>query len=179
MNLAKKIFLGIWEYLETLIIIVAVVLVVRTYLIQPFLVSGASMEPNFSDGNYLIINELSYRLHDPSRGDVIVFRAPTNDRTFFIKRIIGLPEEEVVVKNGKVEINGFVLEESYLPNDLFTRSDLRVVLGEEEYFVMGDNRSESYDSRSWGPLSRDKIIGVARIRLWPIGQVMAIEAPVY
>jgi len=179
MNFIKVIYLVIKEYVEPILIVAAVVLVVRTFLIQPFLVSGASMEPNFSDGNYLIINELSYRLREPKRGEVIVFQSPSDGRTYFIKRIIALPGEEINIKSGEVRINGKVIEEPYLSDNVYTRSEVSVTLGDEQYFVMGDNRGESYDSRSWGPLdkSKSKIVGVATLRLWPINEVKAIAVP--
>lgn len=175
---------SIWETIEVWIIALVAVFVIRNFLIQPFLVSGASMEPNFSSGDYLLIDELSYNLRRPERGEVIVFHYPKNERTFYIKRIIGLPGERLVFKNGKVVVynkeypQGFELEENYLPESLRTNGK-EVVLGANQYFVLGDNRNYSFDSRSWGTLSQGEIVGLVRLRLWPFNKVLAIEKPSY
>jgi len=167
-----------------------IILPIRVFLFQPFFVQGASMEPNFEDGEYLIINELGYKetdvgfdnLHlfsvnpfkDLQRGDVVVFRYPKNPSQYFIKRIVGLPGETMSINNGRVTIinsdnpSGLVLDESdYLSKDLQTSGNTDQKLGDDEYFVMGDNRSSSHDSRSWGPLKKDKIIGKVFVRAWP------------
>jgi len=125
------------------------------------------MEPNFSSGDYLLVDEATYRFREPSRGEVIVFKNPNDLDEFYIKRIVGLPGEEVVVNGNEVAVDGDALDELYLGDGI--RSDGRYVfqLDEDEYFVMGDNRSQSFDSRNWGPLGQDLIIGVVRIRFWP------------
>lgn len=165
------------------------VFLIRTFLVQPFLVSGASMAPNFQDGNYLLIDEVSYRFREPARGEVVVFRYPNDESTFFIKRIIGLPGERVVLVNGKVKVfndehpDGIVLDESYLPPTTFTSSrggdkaEFRV--SDEEYLVFGDNRSYSYDSRDWGTLKKKELIGLVRLRLWPVKGFTVFAAPEY
>ncbi len=161
------------------------VFIIRTYLMQPFLVSGASMEPNFQNGNYLLIDELSYRFREPKRGEVVVFRYPGDEKTFYIKRLIAIPGERVVVRDGKVYIyndenpNGFILDESYIPADIKTTGTVDSSLGADEYFMMGDNRYYSFDSRNWGSVSRGEIVGLARLRLLPISEAKAFEAPVY
>jgi len=148
---------------------------------QPFLVSGASMEPNFSTGNYLLIDELTYRFRTPERGEVVVFKYPNDPSVYYIKRIIGLPGERVVVNNGEVRIintnypEGKKIEEIYLNSHLKTLGNIDIVLDNDNYFVMGDNRSFSYDSRSWGPLPKDNIIGIVRLRLFPINSVEAFD----
>ena len=173
------------EILEIVLIAVLVVVGVRYFLVQPFLVDGASMEPNFHTGDYILINELTYRIKDPQRGEIVVFHYPGNEKTYFIKRIIGLPGEKVEIKDGKVYIfneknpDGFLLSEPYLPADLKTTADKIVSLGSSEYFVMGDNRNASFDSRQWGPLSRSEIVGSVWVRLWPLNQVSAFEKPAY
>jgi len=179
----KQLFLSIWEVLEVALIALVTVFLIRTFLVQPFLVSGASMEPSFSDGNYLLVDELTYRFREPGRGEVIVFRAPTGD-SYFIKRIIALPGEEVRVQRGVVTVitndnKTITLKETYLVPGTKTAGDIEVVLKEEQYFVLGDNRGYSFDSRSWGFLEAEKIIGLVRVRLWPINKVMAFETPVY
>lgn len=135
------------------------------------------MEPNFHNGEYLIINEIEYRFESPERGDVIVFKYPKNPNEYYIKRIIGLPGEKVQIKGGQVTIfdknnlSGFALEEDkYLPGGRVTRGDVSIVLGEDEYFVLGDNRSASSDSRVWGVLPKQNIIGKSWIRAFPFSR---------
>lgn len=178
----KKVLWSFFEIIETVAIAVVAVVLVRTFIVQPFVVSGASMEPSFHNGNYLLIDELTYRFRQPERGEIVVFKYPGDHRSFYIKRIIGLPGERVVLDGGKVSVysNGEkkILSEAYLSGE-FMSGSFEVVLAPDQYFVMGDNRNFSFDSRSWGPLSRGDIIGVARIRLWPINEVQAFEAPTY
>lgn len=179
----NKVLVAIWETVQVAVIALIVVVGVRQFLIQPFFVEGSSMTPNFRDGDYLIIDELSYRFRQPERGEVVVFKFPKMPGTYFIKRIIGLPGEVVMLKDSQITIinddhpEGIDLEESYI--EMETPGDSETVLGEGEYFVMGDNRSMSYDSRNWGVLSEDDIIGLARFRLWPIKTLSAFSAPAY
>lgn len=176
-----KIFLfAVWEVLEVVLVAVVTVFAVRTFLIQPFLVSGASMEPNFGNGNYLLIDEISYRFREPARGEVVVFRYPDNPSVYYIKRIIGLPGEGVKIQKGGVKIteksgSDFSLEESYLPSGLVTAGNADRKLGANEYFVLGDNRNYSFDSRSWGPLEKKFIIGLVRLRLLPVTKAQAFS----
>jgi len=162
----------VWEVVKVVIISVAIVLPIRTWIAQPFMVAGASMEPNFHEGEYLIVDELSYQFRSPQRGEVIIFRFPLNPSEFFIKRIIGLPGETVEIKGGKVTIKSsggvFMLDEAYLPPLLDTGPERVAELKSGEYFVMGDNREHSSDSRVWGVLPSDKITGRALVRLWPV-----------
>ncbi|MDD5152660.1 MAG: signal peptidase I [Candidatus Pacebacteria bacterium] len=164
------------EVLETLrfiAIALVVVIPIRYFVAQPFIVSGASMDPTFTNGQYLIIDELSYKIGEPSRGDIVVFKYPNDTSKYFIKRVIGLPGETIDVnQSGQVSIkssdgkNAFILEEPYIEypkNDSIERT-----LAKDEYFVMGDNRAGSFDSRIWGPVPRNLIIGKAFLRLFPI-----------
>ncbi len=159
------------------------IFLVRYFLFKPFYVKGASMEPNFYEKEYLIIDELSYRLREPVRGDVIVFHPPEDAKEFFLKRIIGLPGERVKVAEGQVIIynkehpEGITLDETYLPKDLVTTGEQNVVLNEDSYFVLGDNRPNSYDSRRFGPINRSMIIGRAWLRGWPFDRVQTFSAP--
>ena len=137
------------------------------------------MEPTLADGNYLIIDELSYRLGNPSRGDIIVFRIQEGNAQFLIKRIIGLPGEEVEIKNGSVFIGGVELEEPYLLDSQLTEGGITISLGESDFFVLGDNRGASYDSRQWGLLQEDHIIGKAWIRAWPFSSFDFIGSTTY
>lgn len=181
----KKIFVSLLEIAEIAIIALGAVFVVRSFLIQPFLVSGSSMSPNFSNGDYVLIDELTYRMREPVRGEVVVFKYPKDESTYFIKRVIGLSGERVVVNDGVVRIfnsenkDGFVLGEEYLPDGLSTSGSSDTQLGENEYFVMGDNRQFSYDSRVWGKVPKKDIIGIARLRLWPPSGLTVFAAPQY
>jgi len=153
------------EIVETVLLTLLVFLAIRA-LIQNFRIEGTSMEPNLHDGQYLIINKLVYYLHPPERGDVVVFHYPRNPRRDFIKRIVGLPGEKVEVKGERLFINSEELEEPYaLHTGGYAWGPQR--LGKDEYFVLGDNRISSSDSRNWGPLPRDAIIGKAWISYWP------------
>lgn len=181
----KSFLYALREIIEIVLVAVLVVFGVRSFLVQPFLVSGASMEPNFHGGDYILINELSYRFREPERGEVVVFRYPGDEKTFFIKRIIGLPGERIVVTGGKLFVfnkeneGGMAVNEAYLPKDLITVGEKDVILSENEFFVMGDNRDASFDSRQWGPLDRSEVIGSVWVRLWPLNKVMAFEKPSY
>lgn len=176
----------IWETVKIVIISLIIILPIRYYVIQPFYVKGASMEPNFYDHEYLIINEISYRFEEPTRGDIVVFHYPKSPADFFIKRIIGLPGEKVRIKNNSIVIyndknpDGFVLNESeYLEAGTLTNGDLEVYLEEDEYYVLGDNRVSSLDSRSFGPIKRDDIIGKTWLRGWPFDRIKIFERPEY
>jgi len=182
----KAFFLFVFEVVKIVVVVLAIILPVRYFLMQPFFVKGASMEPNFDDGQYLIIDELSYRFRQPARGEVVVFRYPVDPSQFYIKRIIGLPGETVEVADGRIKITntehslGFVLDESkYLSATVSTYGDVKKVLGQGEYFVMGDNRSASYDSRRWGILPEANIIGRAWLRAWPPKTAEVFAAPEY
>ena len=153
------------EIVETVLLTLLIFLAIRT-LIQNFRIEGVSMEPNLHDGQYLIINKLVYYLHPPERGDIVVFHYPKNPQRDFIKRIIGLPGEKVEVRGERIFINGEELEEQYtLHTGKYAWGPQR--LGEDEYFVLGDNRNSSSDSHNWGPLPEDDIIGKAWISYWP------------
>lgn len=174
------------EIIKVLVIAAAIVVPVRYFLIQPFVVKGASMEPNFRTNQYLVIDRLSYRLHDVRRGDVVVLNNPREESEFFIKRVIGLPGEKVEIRNGRVSISnaasplGFTLDESeYLPAGRTTNGNTAITLGEEEYYVLGDNRAASLDSRSFGTVSKNKIVGRVWIRAWPLNSMTTFHTPTY
>lgn len=172
---------SILEMAQIISVSLVIVFLVRSYLIQPFLVKGASMEPNFQDGNYLIIDEITYQWREPQRGEVIVFKYPRDPNQYFIKRIVGLPNERVEIKEHKIKIynsenpNGQNLDETYLEPSEDTKGNITVQLGLDEYFVLGDNRPFSSDSRYWGAVSRDLIVGRAWVRAWPIGEAEIFE----
>ncbi|OGN14891.1 MAG: signal peptidase I [Candidatus Yanofskybacteria bacterium RIFCSPHIGHO2_02_FULL_43_22] len=181
----NEILAFVWETIKVVIISLAIILPIRYYLVQPFFVKGASMESNFEDGDYLLIDEISYRFTEPARGDVIVFRYPEDRSQFFIKRIIGLPGETIEVKNNKVMIyntestDGLVLVEGYLDTNQETLGNLLVRLDDNEYFVLGDNRLASSDSRRWGPVNKTLITGKAFLRAWPFNKFDKILTPTY
>ncbi|MGI5827161.1 MAG: signal peptidase I [Patescibacteria group bacterium] len=174
----KKILLGLQEFIKMAAIAVVIIVAVRYFLIQPFYVKGASMEPTFSNYEYLIIDELSYRFKDPQRGQVVVFRYPRDPQEHFIKRVIGLPGETVQIKDNHVYIyneehpHGYILKEDYLADDEITiaNSENLVKLGADEYYVLGDNRDASQDSRFFGPVKRSFITGKVWIRGFPINR---------
>jgi signal peptidase I len=163
----------IWDLIKFCLISLAIVLPFRLFIAQPFIVKGESMYPTFDNGQYLIVDEITYKLGEPERGDVIIFQFPNNLKEYFIKRVIGLPGETISIVDGRVYIknstntDGFTLEEPYIKEKL---ADMKpVTLSSTDYFVMGDNRDASYDSRAWGTLPRDLIIGRAFVRLVPFG----------
>ena len=156
-------FLELFEILLVAAIAVGVV----AFIAQPFRVQGASMTPNFFSGDYVLVDKVSYHFRYLGRGEVIVFKNPENESEYFIKRVVGLPGEEVGVSGGEVYINGELLDEEYLPTDRSSSGEEDFILGADEYFVMGDNRLQSRDSRSWGALRQDEIVGLVRARFWP------------
>lgn len=167
------------EILPFVIVALAVVLPLRLFVVQPFIVSGASMDPTFSHGHYLIVDELTYRFREPERGEVVIFRFPGDPKKFLIKRVIGLPGETVEVEEGIVSIypfddEGYEMDKITLDETYVNQGSLRYLktsLGEDEYFVMGDNRPASSDSRSWGPIDERAIIGRPYVRLFPLSQM--------
>jgi signal peptidase I len=171
------------EVLKIVLLALIIVLPIRYFVFQPFIVKGASMEPNFHNGDYLIVDELTYRLKEPQRGEVIIFRYPLNPSERFIKRIIGLPTETVEIKDGQIFVtdkfgNSKTLEEKYLEGVVLLGS-VKQILADNQYFVLGDNRLNSSDSRKWGAVSREEIIGRVLIRAWPPTQLDYFTAPSY
>lgn len=147
---------SLWEFIKFTIIAILIVVPIRLWIAQPFIVSGASMEPTFDNGDYLIVDELSYNLlREPRKGEVIVFRYPLDPSKFFIKRVASLPGETI-------EIDG-----------------RKITLGENEYFVLGDNKSASSDSRIWGPVPENLIVGRTLLRLWPITKLELMPGQTY
>lgn len=167
----------IGEMIKVALISLAIILPVRYFLIKPFYVNGASMEPNYYDHEYLIIDEISYRFNAPMRGDVVVFRYPGDPKQYFIKRVIGLPGEQIVLKDNKITIynsthqDGIKVDEPYLASDEVTAGELDKTLGVDEYFVFGDNRHASLDSRRFGPIHKSAIVGRTWLRGWPLDRV--------
>lgn len=166
------------DFIETAVVALSLFVVMYIFLFQPHQVKGQSMYPNFHDKDYLLTNKLTYRFKEPHRGDVIVFKAPQNKNYDYIKRIIGLPGEVVKITNGKVYINNLPLNEiTYLNKEIETLPGLFLTEGksytipDDEYLVMGDNRSHSSDSKDWGTVPKENIIGLAWFRYWPVNSL--------
>jgi signal peptidase I len=160
------------EIVRFSIIAILLVIPIRMFIAQPFIVAGASMDETFHSGEYLIVDQVTYYFEKPGRGDVVIFRYPREPSKFFIKRVIGVPGDTVTIENARVTISndtnlaGFVLDEPYVKS-MQPAAPFKETLGDREYFVMGDNRDKSSDSRAWGVLQEERIIGRALIRLFP------------
>ncbi len=179
----------VWEVIKTFALAIVIIIPIRMFLFQPFFVDGESMYPSFEDGEYLIIYEHGYKqvevfgktltqvTKDFSRGEVAVFHPPNNEEQYYIKRIVGLPGESIAIIGGKVVIynalhpEGEILTEDYIAEGAELADMPKRALGEEEYFVMGDNRMFSFDSRNFGPVQKDMIIGKVLFRAWPVNRV--------
>ncbi|KKS23490.1 MAG: Signal peptidase I [Candidatus Nomurabacteria bacterium GW2011_GWC2_41_8] len=164
-----------WELVRFAFIALIIVIPIRVFIVEPFVVSGNSMVPTFENGDYLIIDKISYELGNIKRNDVAVFRYPNDPTKFFIKRIIGLPNETVDIKGNDVTITDGKSKESFRLDQPFVKNpannDTHLELKKDEYFVMGDNRNASSDSRYWGAVKRNLLSGRAFLRLLPIGKI--------
>lgn len=171
-NSVKNTFRWIWDVFKGFIFLIILAFICRYAIIQPFVVDGNSMDKNFHNKEYLLINKLSYTFTPPARGDVIVFRYPLDPQITYIKRIIGLPGEKLEIKNNQVYINNQLIDESYLSfgqkTSVENSNDFKIQLGDDEYFVMGDNRIFSSDSRVWGTVPKVNIVGKAWFAVTPL-----------
>lgn len=171
------------EVLLLVALVVIIVLPIRFFIAQPFVVRGESMYPTFENGDYLIVDELTYRLNDPVRGDVVVFRYPNNPDIFYIKRVIGLPGETVHIRRGEVSVTTVSGEDVVIPEPYVITEDatytLERTLGAGQYFVMGDNRPKSSDSRVWGALPEENILGRAFFRLLPFKDAEVLPGAIH
>ncbi|MCL5676140.1 MAG: signal peptidase I [Patescibacteria group bacterium] len=180
LDFAKKIGNFFLDTIETVVIALAIFVVIYLFLVQPHQIKGSSMYPTFYDGEYILTDKISYRFFSPSRGDVIILLAPKNHELDYIKRIIALPGEKVMVKNGRVYINDSLLNEPYLSQTVMTYAGAFLhetqdfTVPDKEYIVMGDNREHSSDSREWGTVKRNEIIGKAWLRYWPLNRISFI-----
>ncbi len=165
----------LWSFLKVVFISFLIVLPIRAFVVQPFIVRGPSMDPTYHENEYLIVNEIGYTFSEPRQFEVIVFRFPKKPSQFFIKRIIGIPGQEVIIRQGKVFVDGKEIAESYLPEGTLTAQDTIMKLDEEEYFVLGDNRAQSSDSRLWGVLPRNHIVGKVWIRVFPFDRAGILQ----
>lgn len=176
---------SIYEIAKSVVFVLLAAFLIRYFIFQPFVVEGSSMEPSLHDQEYLIVDRLSYRIGHPQRGDIIVFDAPNNPGVDYIKRIIGLPGEKIKITDNQIYINAKLVDEKYLPRDYKTLIDnnldyaLDRQLSSDEYFVMGDNREHSLDSREIGTIKKDKIVGRAWAVLYPLEYFGKVFKPAY
>lgn len=184
MEFLRKTYAFLLDTVQTLLIVFAVFLVIWQFLFRPFQVSGNSMYPNYLDKEYVLTNIIALKLGQPKRGDVIVFKAPNDPEKDYIKRVIGIPGDQVMIRNGDVYVNGMPLDqETYLHPSVktyggsFLRDGLTETVPPDSYFVMGDNRNGSSDSREWGFVPLKSIIGMSSFVYWPLNKMGAIKNP--
>lgn len=176
---------AILDALQPIVLAFAVIMMVYLFLFQPHKVDGSSMYPNFKNGDYILTEKITYRNSDPKRGDVVVFQAPPPAEADYIKRVIGLPGETIMVSKGHVYINGQLLSEPYLADTVvtseksFLRENVPYVIPPNYFMMFGDNRSFSSDSREFGPISKRAIVGRAAVRYWPFSTTGLIPKPTY
>lgn len=163
------------EIIESVLIAVVLALIIRFFLFQPFFIPSGSMEPTLTIGDRIIVNKIIYRFSEPKRGDIVVFKYPVNPKRDFIKRLIGLPGETVEIKNSNVYINGKIIKQPWLPANLEYPDFGPVKIPQGNYFMMGDNRNNSEDSRYWGNLPQKNIIGKAMFIYWPFNRVKQLR----
>ena len=185
----KKFFRGVglffWDILQMAVLAATIFIISYLFFFQPHQVIGNSMGPNFEDREYLLTDKISYRFHKPQRGDVVIFKSPPDPEKDYIKRIVGLPGEKIKIQGGKVFINDRLLNENYLSPGtpvspgVFLREGQEVKIPDDSYIVLGDNRSNSFDSRSWGPVPAKDIIGRAFLRYWPLEKLNLIKEATY
>lgn len=183
MNIAKQLIEFVMDILETIVFIGSLFIVIYLFILQPNQVKGASMDPTFATGDYIFTSKITYKFRQPQRGDIIVFRSPKNPDIEYIKRIIGLPADKVLVEKGEVFVNGTKLDEGYIAAKTntwdggFVQDGKTVIVPQDEIFVMGDNRPRSSDSREFGTVPLSSIIGQVFYRYFPPGKVGSINNP--
>lgn len=184
MEMLRKIYNFLLDTVQTLLIVFAVFLVIYVFLFRPFQVSGDSMLPTFLDKEYILTNIIALKFGSPKQGDVIVFKAPNDPEKDFIKRVIGVPGDTVMIRNGDVYVNGILLDQSAYLNPgvktyggSFLRENTPVTVLPDSYFVLGDNRSGSSDSREWGFVPLDNIKGKSFFVYWPLDKMGIVNNP--
>lgn len=185
MDFLKRAIAAIFDFLQSIVIVLSVMVMVYLFIMSPQEINGASMEPNFHNGEYILTNKVIYKLYSPHRGDVVIFKSPRNKEIDFIKRIIALPGERVRLSENAFYINGQKLNETYMPTDVyifggsFLRENQEIIIPESKFFVIGDNRPHSADSREFGPIAKEDFIGKAFLRYWPFAEAGLILQPRY
>ncbi len=181
----KRAVAAIFDFLQGIVVVLAILVMVYLFIMSPQEINGASMEPNFRNGEFILTSKILYKLRAPVRGDVVIFKSPANKEIDYIKRIIGIPGETVCLKNSAFYVNDQKVEEPYLAPDtpIFGGSYLGenqcTVVPPGSYFVAGDNRPHSSDSREFGPIGLQDFIGTAIFRYWPFSQLGALPRPTY
>ena len=176
MSFVKRALATIFDFLQSIVVILAIMVMIYLFIMSPQEISGASMEPNFHNGEYILTNKVEYKLREPERGDVVIFKSPKNPEIDYIKRIIALPGERVRLSQSILYINDLPLPETYIPKTTFTYSgsylkeNEAIRVPEGKYFVLGDNRQHSSDSREFGPIAKEEFIGKAVLRYWPFSE---------
>ncbi|MCX6809382.1 MAG: signal peptidase I [Candidatus Berkelbacteria bacterium] len=176
-------FLALFDFVKTIVIVVILAFIIRVFIIQPFIVEGQSMEPTFHNNDYLITEKVTYKFRTPERGEIVIFHPPDNTSVNYIKRIIGLPGDTIEIKDGSIFVNSNELTEKYLNSDeqtaLSQGNQEKITLGEKEYYVFGDNRNHSRDSRELGPIPLDNLVSRVWVRLLPLDSMKAFAAVNY
>jgi signal peptidase I len=185
MNGIKRLIASFFDFMQGIVVFLAMLVMVYLFLFSPQEINGQSMFPTFYDKELLITNKIVYKLHTPRRGDVVIFKSPTNKDIDYIKRVIGLPGETVLLKSSTYFINGNKLEEPYIGSDVYTsggsflKEGEEIIVPEGMYFVSGDNRPHSSDSREFGPIAREDFIGQGLFRYWPANKFWVIPSVDY
>ena len=181
----KRAVAAFFDFLQGIVVVMAIMVMIYFFIMSPQEINGASMEPNFHNGEYILTNKIEYKIIEPKQGDVVIFKSPRNKDIDYIKRIIGLPGDTVALRNNKIYVNDKPLEEGYLAPDIYIfggsylREGSEIVVPQGKYFVMGDNRPHSSDSREFGPIAKEDFIGKAILRYWPFGKTGLIKRPIY
>lgn len=185
METIKRAINALFDFLQGIVVILALMVMIYLFIMSPQEINGASMEPNFHNGQYILTNKVEYKLHEPQRGDVVIFKSPKNKDVDYIKRIIGKPGDRVMLKGGMFYVNDIKVEEPYLAPGTyisagsFLREGEEIVVPKGEYFVAGDNRGHSSDSREFGPIPLGDFIGRAFLRYFPVSEAGIIPVPTY
>lgn len=185
MDIIRRLGAFIFDIIQVVVFAIALFLFMYLLVFQPHKIKGDSMQPNYPDGEYLLTDKVTYRFNEPKRGDVIVFEAPGASGDEYIKRIVGLPGDNVSVRDGKVYVNGQLLNEDYLSSSLYTSGGVflengsTITVTDNNYFVLGDNRPYSSDSRAWGLVEKSKISGRAWLIYWPPQKAGVVESVKY
>lgn len=185
MDIVKRLLSSFFDFLQGIVVILAIMVMVYLFIMSPQEISGASMFPTFKDKEYILTNKVEYKFTDPKRGDVVIFKSPRNKEVDYIKRIIGMPGETVSLRNSVFYINGKAVAEPYIPTGTpiyggsYLREGQQVIVPKVMYFVIGDNRPHSSDSREFGPIAKEDFIGKALFRYWPFNTLGPIIRPTY